>query len=98
MHGIERQIKALETMQATTDMQQRTIMIVTCQDRETSTSGKVPKTERLVVTGRQNPWELSCIWMELNRSNVIQMAEQSKEAASQLVVPDLSRRRGKQVM
>ena len=63
------------------------------QDGKASAGRKVPKTERLVITSRQNPWELGGIGMELNGSNIIQMAEKGKKAASQLVVPDLLRRR-----
>lgn len=63
------------------------IMIVSRQDRETSATGIVPETERLIVRRGEQPGKLS--GMELYSANVIQMAEQRKEAAAQLVVPDL---------
>jgi hypothetical protein len=70
-------------------MQKLTIMVVACQYRKAGASRKIPKTQRLIITGRQNPWKLRGIWMELNGPNVIQVTEKGEETSPQLVVPNL---------
>ena len=65
------------------------VVVVAGEDREARASLEVPKTEGLVVGGRQDPGILGGIGMELDGPDVIQMAQEGEEAAPQLVVPNL---------
>lgn len=65
------------------------VMIVAGQDTETSSLLKIPQPQGLIITGGQDPGKLRRVGMELDGANIIQMAQQGKETASQLVIPNL---------
>lgn len=60
------------------------IVAVACDYIDTGSTLVVPETHGLVVACGQNPWELI---MEKSRSNIIDMAFQSEQAAFLFVVP-----------
>mmetsp|Transcript_7017 Transcript_7017/g.15969 ORF Transcript_7017/g.15969 Transcript_7017/m.15969 type:complete len:205 (+) Transcript_7017:3226-3840(+) len=65
------------------------IMVVTRQHAQTTPLVKIPQSQRLIITRRQNPWKLRSIGMELHSSDVIQMTQQCKEASSKFIIPNL---------
>ena len=63
------------------------VMVVARQYAQTAPLVKVPQPQRLIVAGRQYPWELSGIGMKLYRADVIQVTKQCEEASTKFVVP-----------
>jgi len=60
-------------------------VVVAGEDRETGAVLEVPKAEGLIVGRRQDPGILRGIGMELDGSDVIQMAQEGEEASSELL-------------
>ena len=63
------------------------VVIVTRQHAQATAAGKVPQAQRLIVRRTQDPRKLCGVGMKLHRANVIQMSQQSKQAAAEFVVP-----------
>ena len=58
------------------------------QNAQTAPLVKVPQPQRLIVTSTQYPRELGGIGVKLDGADVVQVAEEGEEAATELVVPD----------
>lgn len=61
-------------------------MIVASQDRNARSVLPVPQSDRLIVRGRHDP---GVFWVELHRANVVQVAQEGKEAPPCLEIPNL---------
>ena len=65
------------------------IVIVSREDAQAGPLSEIPEPQSLIVGGAQNPRKLCRVGMELHRSDVIQVSQESKEAAAEFVIPNL---------
>mmetsp|Transcript_11249 Transcript_11249/g.32344 ORF Transcript_11249/g.32344 Transcript_11249/m.32344 type:complete len:424 (-) Transcript_11249:228-1499(-) len=65
------------------------VVVVSRQDAEACATLEVPQPQGLIIGRTEDPWELGRVGMELDGADVIQVAQQCEEAASELVIPDL---------
>ena len=65
------------------------VVVVSRENTQTTPLVKIPQPQGLFVRGTEDPGKLRGVGMELDRANVVQMAQEVEEAAAGLVVPDL---------
>lgn len=61
------------------------VVVVTSEDGNASTTLPVPDSNRLIIRGRQDP---RLLVMEVDCSNIVEMAIEGVVASPRLVVPD----------